>query len=79
MAFVDRPPCTVEQAAERLRLPPPRDRWSEPWRHCILQYLAALMDIADFEGSTFGRLEARLAIEALRDDADDIWKLLEGR
>ena len=62
--------------AERLGLPPARDSINEPWRYWLLRYLAALCDIADYEGTHFGRVEARAALEALADDLEDVLKIL---
>ena len=67
----------ADDAATRLRLPPARDRWSEPWRQFILEYLAFLCEIADYEQAYFGHDEARIALETLRADIDDLLALLD--
>jgi hypothetical protein len=62
--------------ATRLGLRPAKDRWNEPWRYWLLRYVAALAADADYEGTHFGRDEARVAVEQLRDAAIDVCTLL---
>lgn len=69
----------VAVVAARLGLRPPRDPHSEPWRHALLLYLAALIDVADFEGTHFGHAEALTALQTLRDDLADAIMVLERR
>jgi hypothetical protein len=66
----------IGKIANRLGLRPPRDAINEPWRHWILLYLAALAEIADYERTNFGPVEAAAALETLRKDAEDMQKQL---
>ena len=68
----------AEAVAKRLRLPPHRDRYNEPWRYHLLLYLADLVAIADYEHTPFGRDEARVALELLLRDVEDALMLLRG-
>jgi hypothetical protein len=68
----------AEVIAERLRLPPARDAVNEPWRYWLLRYLAALAAIADYESTPFRRDEARIALEMLIRDAEDVILRLRG-
>ena len=77
MAAPDSPRAAA--TATRLGLGSPGDPWSQPWRHFLLLYLAHLCDIADFEETHFGHVEARLALEKLVDDANDLLTLLRRR
>lgn len=68
----------AEAVAKRLRLPPHRDRYNEPWRYYLLLYLADLVALADYEHTHFGREEARVALELLLRDIEDVLLLLRG-
>lgn len=67
------------EAATRLRLPVHRDRWSQPWRYFILLYLAHLIEVSDYEGRHFGHVEARVALEMMRNDLDDLLAIVARR
>jgi hypothetical protein len=69
----------TKAVAGRLRLPTARDQWNEPWRYWILRYLAALAEVNDFEGRPFERDDARVALETMRDDCDNLIALLSKR
>ena len=62
----------ADVVAQRLRLPPARNKFDEPWRYYLLAYLAALAAIADYEGSHFGHVEAAAALDILIRDAQDM-------
>ena len=70
----ERDPAVV--IAERLRLPPARDAWNEPWRYWVLRYLAELANLAEFEGQPFTRDEARAALDAMAQDIQDLMLLM---
>lgn len=63
-------------AAARLRLAPARDKFNQPWRYYLLAYLSALIEVADFEGTHFGHVEAAAALEILIREAEDMMKTL---
>lgn len=67
------------KAAERLRLPVHKDRWSQPWRYFILLYLAHMIEVDDYEGRYFGHASARSALEMMRNDLDDLLAILARR
>lgn len=66
------------EVARRLGLLPPSDaaRWSEPWRWVLFYYLSMLLEVADFERTAFTRTEAKLALEVLVREGEDMIKRL---
>lgn len=69
----------AEAAAKRLRLPVHKDRWSQPWRYFILLYLAHCIEVDDYEGRHFGHVGAKMALQQMRNDLDDLLHILERR